>query len=202
VCLTDEAIKWPELNSHGGESVSGHALPTHATGRAGFGDDNDNASTIHGGYASSLATTSTPELYPGGGPDPYAVPPLPHLNPNQPYHDEPVGYEQDPNSFYDPYRGPVPNTFNEAGGAEAIPMTQMARTRSPGPQMGYEMGRQSPMVHCQNCLISCWLFLAHEILVAVAGSTVTWTAGLPWSTVSRSEYGLWRSDDGDTWKTT
>jgi hypothetical protein len=57
-----------------------------------------------------------------------------------------VGYEQDPNSFYDPYRGPVPNTFNEAGGAEAIPMTQMARTRSPGPQMGYEMGRQSPML--------------------------------------------------------
>ena len=130
--------------------MTGHALPTHATGRAGFGDDNDSASTVHGGYASSLATTSTPDLYPGGAPDPYAVPPLPHLNPNQPYHDEPAGYEQDPNAFYDPYRGPVPNTFNEAEGrvpgygAEAIPMTQMARTRSPGPQMGYEMGRHSP----------------------------------------------------------
>ncbi|KIM84241.1 hypothetical protein PILCRDRAFT_404482 [Piloderma croceum F 1598] len=150
----NEAIKWPELNSHGGESVSGHALPTHATGRAGFGDDGE--STV-GGYASSLATTSTPELYPGAAPDPYAVPPLPHLNPNQPYHDEPARYGRDPNSFYDPYKGPVPSTFNDAGpeaaqaqgyGAEAIPMTQMARTRSPGPQMGYDTapqpGRQSP----------------------------------------------------------
>lgn len=150
----NEAIKWPELNSHGGESVSGHALPTKATGRAGFGDDGE---SVVGGYASSLATTSTPELYPGAGPDPYAVPPLPHLNPNQPYHDEPVGYGRDPNSFYDPYKGPIPSTFNDTGleavqaqgyGAEAIPMTQMARTRSPGPQMGYDMapqpGRQSP----------------------------------------------------------
>lgn len=152
LCLIDEAIKWPELNSHGGESVSGHALPTKATGRAGFGDDGE---SVVGGYASSLATTSTPELYPGAAPDPYAVPPLPHLNPNQPYHDEPVGYGRDPNSFYDPYKGPVPSTFNDAGleaaqaqgyGAEAIPMTQMARTRSPGPQM-YDMAPQPVRNH-------------------------------------------------------
>jgi len=140
----NEAIKWPELNSHGGgESVSGHALPTNATGRAGFGDDSE---STQGKYASSIGTTSTPDLYPGVAADPYAVPPLPHLNPNQPYHDEPE------NGFYDPYRGPVPNTFNDVGmeghsgqyRQEAIPMTQMTRSRSPGPQMGYEIGRNSP----------------------------------------------------------
>lgn len=77
--------------------------------------------------------------------DPYAVPPLPHLNPNQPYHDEPGAYGQ-PAGYYDPYRGPVPNTFTDDGhGAEAIPMTQMARMRSPGPQVAYDMqGRGSP----------------------------------------------------------
>ena len=161
----DEAIKWPELNSHGGESVSGHALPTHATGRAGFGDDDAN-STLHGGYASSVATTSTPDLYPAGtGADPYAVPPLPHLNPNQPYRDDvgPVPGYGDPNGFYDPYRGPVPNTLNDAEGgvpgagygAEAIPMTQMTRSKSPGPQMGYDpsmMVRSSIfLLHAPRC---------------------------------------------------
>lgn len=149
--MPDEAIKWPELNSHGGEG--GHALPTHNTGRSGFGEDDDLVRPTSN-YASSVATTSTPELYHGGpGGDPYAVPPLPHLNPNQPYMDEP-GYGHDPNAFYDPYRGPVPDTaaFDVNGGhpaqggygGEAIPMTQMARTRSPGPQMGYDMGRASP----------------------------------------------------------
>lgn len=152
----DEAIKWPELNTHGGESISGHALPTNSTGRSGFGDDNDDLTRVpsagHSGYANSVATTSTPDLYPGGGHDPYAVPPLPHLNPNQPYHDEPAYGGQ--NEFYDPYRGPVPDSMSIDGGhpgavaqgygGEAIPMTQMARTRSPGPQMSYDMGRASP----------------------------------------------------------
>lgn len=158
--FSDEAIKWPELNSHGGDA---HALPTHSTGRSGFGDD-DAASGMHGGYASSVATTSNADLYAGGGgSDPYAVPPLPHLNPNQPYHDDP-GYNHDPNAFYDPYRGPVPDTaaFEHGGisadghpvqggyGGEAIPMTQMARTRSPGPQMSYDMGRASPQPSMVN----------------------------------------------------
>jgi hypothetical protein len=156
----DEAIKWPDLNSHG----EAHALPTHSTGRAGFGDDDGLTrapSDGHTGYASSLATTSTPEFY-AGGPDPYAVPPLPHLNPNQPYHDDPGYGGHDTNAFYDPYRGPVPNTSMEGHpppqqggyGGEAIPMTQMARTRSPGPQvgLGYDMGRASP----QPTMVSCF----------------------------------------------
>jgi len=82
----------------------------------------------------------------GGHQDPYAVPPLPHLNPNQPYRD-------DPNStaaYYDPYRGPAPATA-ETGQhweGEAIPMNQMqpqpAGRQSPGPYQAYDQGRASP----------------------------------------------------------
>jgi len=149
-----EAIKWPELNAHGDDV---HALPTNSTGRAGFGAENDSdfnlarapsPSVGGGGYAHSVAASSAPDVY---HQDPYAVPPLPHLNPNQPqpYRDDPAMYGQP--GFYDPYRGPVPNTFGDGmsdghgHGMEAIPMTQMARTRSPGPQMMYDMqGRASP----------------------------------------------------------
>ncbi|KIJ66913.1 hypothetical protein HYDPIDRAFT_85508 [Hydnomerulius pinastri MD-312] len=147
----NEAIKWPELNTHGGGDV--HALPTNSTGRAGFGAENDSdlnlarAPSPGGGYAHSVAASSVPEVY-ATGQDPYAVPPLPHLNPNQPYRDDPASYGQ-PAGYYDPYRGPIPNTFgdtlSDGHGAESIPMTQMARTRSPGPQVAYDMqGRGSP----------------------------------------------------------
>lgn len=89
-------------------------------------------------------TGSAVDLYPGIGADPYAVPPLPHLNPNQPYHDDPQAQ-----GFYDPYRGPVPNTFDgpdidtssahgTAWGGEAIPLTQMSPNPRPGPQMVYD----------------------------------------------------------------
>lgn len=129
-----------------------HALPTNSTGRAGFGAENDSdvnltrAPSPGGAYASSIAASSVPEMYGSG--DPYAVPPLPHLNPNQPYRDEPNAYAQ-PATYYDPYRGPVPNAFTETitdgHDAESIPMTQMARVRSPGPQAAYDMqGRGSP----------------------------------------------------------
>lgn len=143
----NEAIKWPELNSHGGGISDAHALPTNSTGRAGFGAENDSdlnlarAPSPGGTYAQSITASSV-----GGGQDPYAVPPLPHLNPNQPYRDDPGAYGQP--GFYDPYRGPIPNTFGEGivdPGVEAIPMTQMARTRSPGPQIAYDVhGRASP----------------------------------------------------------
>lgn len=142
---TDEAIKWPELNAHNNDV---HALPTNSTGRSGFGPENDSDVNLTrapspGAYANSIAASSVPEMYGAG--DPYAVPPLPHLNPNQPYHDEPGAYGQ-PAGHYDPYRGPVPNTFTDpmadGHGAEVIPMT---RIRSPGPQMAYDMqGRSSP----------------------------------------------------------
>ncbi|KAH8100835.1 hypothetical protein BXZ70DRAFT_863250, partial [Cristinia sonorae] len=136
-----EAIKWPELNTHGD---GGHALPTTRAGGAGF----ETSSEVNLTRADSRAASET-NLYVAGQ-DPYAVPPFPHVNPNQPYRDDPG------NEFYDPYSGPVPQTFHD--GAEAIPMTQIGRTRSPGPQMGldpartrspgpqmaYDMGRASP----------------------------------------------------------
>ncbi|KAG2035026.1 hypothetical protein BDR03DRAFT_963482 [Suillus americanus] len=144
----NEAIKWPELNTHGSDV---HALPTKSTGRSGFGVENESEVNLArasspGGYAHSVAANSLPETY-TSSPDPYAVPPLPHLNPNQPYHDEPGTYDQP--GYYDPYRGPVPNTFgdgfSDGHNTEAIQMTRMARTRSPGPQMGYDaQSRASP----------------------------------------------------------
>jgi hypothetical protein len=146
--VSDEAIKWPELNTHGGDS---HPLPVNNTGRAGFETSPEAGAESRAGYAPSTATASTAELNPVGG-DPYAVPPLPHLNPNQPYRD-------DPNAYYDSYHNPLPNPYHDGTSAdghmhggwapEAIPMTQMApgRSRSPGPQLSYDMGvagRQSP----------------------------------------------------------
>jgi hypothetical protein len=135
VGITDEEIKWPELNAHD----TGVPLPTHRTGGSGFDTGPDANSRGSIGYADSTANSTT-EL----PPDPYAIPPLPHLDPNQPYRD-------DPNTgFYDPYRGPVPQSFNPVGPGEVIPMTQLAGTgrRSPGPGPAYTgdfvSGRSSP----------------------------------------------------------
>jgi hypothetical protein len=127
----NEEIKWPELNAHD-QNVP---LPTHRTGGAGIDTNDVRRNSL--GYAPSTAANSTAELYP----DPYAVPPLPHLDPNQAYHD-------DPNArFYDPYNGPVPPTFEGVPG-ESIPMTQLAGRRSPGPGAAYGSdlggGRASP----------------------------------------------------------
>lgn len=144
-----DAIKWPDLNNHGASTVP---AATSARGlEAGSPSDISRApSRMNDGYAASVAASSTTELYPAAA-DPYAVPPLPHLNPNQPYRDDPGAYAA---AYYDPYRGPVPQTFNDTesvhgAGGEAIPMTQLApaanRARSPAPAMAYDMtGRASP----------------------------------------------------------
>lgn len=132
-----EAIKWPDLNTHGESPL---ALPTNRAAAFETSSevnltraDSRAASDVTGGAASSVA-----DLY-NASADPYAVPPLPHLNPNltQPYRDDPSA------AYYDPYKGPVPQTF-EPG--EAIPMTQIgaARARSPMPQGTMDSGRVSP----------------------------------------------------------
>ncbi|KAH9831543.1 uncharacterized protein C8Q71DRAFT_290823 [Rhodofomes roseus] len=143
-----EAIKWPELGNHGDSS---HALPTHRTGGAGFDTSSEVNLTRPDSRAGSIAPSaaaSTVDLY-GAQQDPYAVPPLPHLNPNagggalQPYRDDPAA-----TSYYDPYSGPVPQTLE----GEAIPMTQIpGRARSPMPMQGSGFapgmgmdGRRSP----------------------------------------------------------
>ncbi|KAG6856506.1 hypothetical protein H0H87_003699 [Tephrocybe sp. NHM501043] len=138
----NEAIKWPELNAHG-ENVASHPLPVNNTGRSGF----DTGSEASLSRVPSTSNYSTPDV--SGAHDPYAVPPLPHMNPNQPYRDDPTAAS----GYYDPYRGPVPGTLEHGAGedwaGEVIPMTQMAGRSSPGPQAaygvgGYDAGRQSP----------------------------------------------------------
>lgn len=168
-----EPIKWPELNSHA-DNVN-YALPaTRAPGSTVGGESNvDSVSEVDlprqggGGYNPSQygqtagAADSTAELYAPGS-DPYAIPPLPQNNPNAPYRDDP--YSSQGPGYYDPYRGPVPQTFNDAAsvdshpgmhnaqgyytGGESIPMSNLAPggvgvpggRRSPNPQMGNPMG--------------------------------------------------------------
>jgi hypothetical protein len=83
-----------------------------------------------GGYTPTLASQSTADMHYA---DPYAVPNLPHLNPNQPgaYHDDPSG------AFYDPYGGPVPRSIAEpvGPGPESVMMGQYSdmRVASPAP---------------------------------------------------------------------
>jgi len=128
---SNEEIKWPELNAHD----TAVPLPTNRTGGAGFDTAGDvGRSSI--GYAPSTAANSTADLN-----DPYAVPPLPPNDPNQTFRDD-LG-----SALYDPYYGPVPNTFNQVGPGESIPMTQFAGRRSPGPNLAFGAdvaGRVSP----------------------------------------------------------
>jgi hypothetical protein len=147
-----EAIKWPELNAHSG--AESNPLPPREPARA-LDSESDLSRFNSTNY-------STPDF---NSVDPYAVPPLPHMNPNQPYRDDPTGAT----GYYDPYRGPVPGTLENGGssvghewtGGEAIPMNQMhagrmspgpqaaLRTMSPAPQYGaegmYEAGPQAAM---------------------------------------------------------
>ncbi|KAG5647373.1 hypothetical protein DXG03_000441 [Asterophora parasitica] len=139
--ISDEAIKWPDLNTHGGTADS-HPLPVNSTGRAGF--ETGSEASLSRVPSSSY---STPDLA-GGAQDPYAVPPLPHMNPNQPYRDDPTAAT----GYYDPYRGPVPGTLEHGASAddwagEAIPMTQMAGRVSPGPQAAYGAANASSVGH-------------------------------------------------------
>lgn len=81
--------------------------------------------------------------------DPYAVPPLPQNNGGL------APYRDDSSGFYDPYRGPIPQTFSTPPtstdghpqgwmGVEAIPMNTYASGRtSPGPNLAY--GAVDPM---------------------------------------------------------
>lgn len=142
----NEAIKWPDLNSHSGADT-GIAVPAHTTGRTGgFDSQSDTTGSLMHADNYSTAEFSTN--------DPYAVPPLPHLNPNQPYRDDPNAAS----GYYDPYRGPVPGTLDHGTGewhGEAIPMQQIQHQQTGGgmydqvgfEQPGYNAGRASPGPH-------------------------------------------------------
>lgn len=141
----DDAIKWPELNTHGGSDIG--PLPANPTGQAGFGSESEY--DLNGGrnydqnynaaYADSQANFH-------GGQDPYAVPPMPHVDHGQgQYYDEPgvQHMEQGGGAYYDdPYQGQHPalmrNQHDPANyQGEAYPMQQLRGT-SPGPQGLYD----------------------------------------------------------------
>jgi len=133
-------IKWPDLNSE--NHVSGqdtHAGIQGSTDGASLRDPSFRGAYGDGGLG---ASQSQVDLYAA---DPYAVPPLPHLNPNQPYRDDPVA-----GTYHDSFNPPAfhesrPSSPSIRG--EAIPMNQINRTKSPGPQGALPpayAGRQSP----------------------------------------------------------
>jgi len=125
----DEAIKWPNLNdTHGGGT---YALPVNDTGRAGFDTSKTSLSRINSD------NHSTADLPPA---DPYAVPPFPQFNPNQPYRDDPGAHYD---AYNDPYKGPIPRQGTGQDWSEAIPMTHInpGGRMSPGPNVA---GRISP----------------------------------------------------------
>jgi len=96
--------------------------------------------------AATNATNSTVDL----SADPYAVPPLPPRG--MPYYDDPSGTAAA--AYYDPYRGPVPQTFHSPPSSvdshaqqyamgEAIPMSTYSSSNgrhSPGPNAAYDDG--------------------------------------------------------------
>lgn len=133
-------IKWPDLNSEAHvPGVDDHAGPRSLSDHASVRGQGFQSAYGDGGLG---ASQSQVDLYAA---DPYAVPPLPHLNPNQPYHDDPTA-----GAYHDNFGPPAfhesrPSSPSIRG--EAIPMNQMNRSRSPGPQgalfTGYG-GRQSP----------------------------------------------------------
>jgi hypothetical protein len=133
-------IKWPELNSGshvpgveehtGPASLSEHASVRGQSFQGGYGD---------GGLG---ASQSQVDLYVA---DPYAVPPLPHLNPNQPYRDDPNVAAYHDNFGVPAFHESRPSSPSIRG--EAIPMNQINRSKSPGPQGALftgHGGRQSP----------------------------------------------------------
>ncbi|KAF5332098.1 hypothetical protein D9611_008149 [Ephemerocybe angulata] len=165
--LGNDDIKWPDFDSHGGNVETSHPLPVRETGRSGF----ETSPTPGSNGLMDIENYSSAELSShGGSQDPYAVPPLPHLNPNQPYLDDPTAAS----GYYDPKHGPVSEAQLIEHGSEwqgGVPpdMTQlppglgytaermspgpyaaygggehMGRAASPGPLVAYGEGRVSP----------------------------------------------------------
>ena len=134
-------IKWPDLNSDNHiPAADDHAAPRSLSENASIHAHSFQQGTYGDGGLD--ASQSRVDLY---VPDPYKVPPLPHLNPSQPYSDDPAA---DP--YYDNFNAPIfhesrPSSPSIRG--EVIPMNQINRSRSPGPQAALQTGyggRQSP----------------------------------------------------------
>ena len=133
-------IKWPDLNSE--SHVPGqddHGAPPSLSEQTSIRGQSFQGSYADGGLG---ASQSQVDLYVA---DPYAVPPLPHLNPSQPYRDDPGAAPYHDNFSVPAFHGSRPSSPSIRG--EAIPMNQINRTRSPAPQSALNTGyggRQSP----------------------------------------------------------
>jgi len=133
-------IKWPDLNSEShAPARDDPAVPPSLSDGASIRDQGFRGAYSDGGLA---ASQSQVDLHAA---DPYSVPPLPHLNPNQPYRDDPGTGPYLDNFSVPAFHESRPSSPSIRG--EAIPMNQINRSRSPGPQgalyTGYG-GRQSP----------------------------------------------------------
>ena len=140
-------IKWPDLNSE--SHVPGQDDHTTLQAPSDAGSIRDQS--FRGAYADGGlgGSQSQVDLHAA---DPYAVPPLPHLNPNQPYRDDPGAGPYHDNFSVPAFHESRPSSPSIRG--EAIPMNQISRARSPGyggrqspgPQDAYGggYGRQSP----------------------------------------------------------
>jgi hypothetical protein len=132
-------IKWPDLNSEShAPGQDEHTVPQSLSDGASIRDQGFRGAYSDGGLG---ASQSQVDLHAA---DPYSVPPLPHLNPNQPYRDDPAGGSYHDNFSVPAFHESRPSSPSIRG--EAIPMNQINRARSPGPQAalytGY--GSQSP----------------------------------------------------------
>ena len=133
-------IKWPDLNSEShAPGQDDHAVPPSLSDGASIRDQGFRSAYSDGGLG---ASQSQVDLHAA---DPYSVPPLPHLNPNQPYRDDPSTGPYHDNFSVPAFHESRPSSPSIRG--EAIPMNQINRSKSPGPQgalyTGYG-GRQSP----------------------------------------------------------
>lgn len=97
---------------------------------------------------------------------------------------------------------PLPQQGGYAG--EAIPMTQMARTRSPGPQvgLGYDIGRASPQPTVVGCFIITSYFIIFNNIID-SGSAITGATGCSrlWRSNARRPFEKPRTCNGFRWFT-
>lgn len=129
-----------------------HPIPARPTGRAGVETNALDHSESDLFDARSLAASSTMDLPVQPAPGPYSQP-----MPAQQYYDDPSYAQHDPN-YYDPYHGPVPQTFTSPPGStdehgQPYPIHNAYRAQSPGPgaaygpegsEAAYAGGRMSP----------------------------------------------------------
>lgn len=111
-----------------------HPLPARPTGRAGVETNALDRSESDLFDDRSIAASSTADLAVHPAATPYSQP--------QQYHDDPMYHGQHDPNYYDPYRGPVPQTFTSPPGSvdehgQPYSVQGAYRAQSPGPMAAY-----------------------------------------------------------------